>query len=117
MKFGEDVAFSKSNGSVEFVVDKKDAETLSEKSSLTECRKLNSNSNPDLCDTDITNAKSSNSSGAKGNEMVASVLMNNCVGRKDPLYPQDEIKQKDMKSCGDEKRKVSRLDDTRQICS
>ncbi|XP_062095753.1 protein FRIGIDA-ESSENTIAL 1 isoform X2 [Humulus lupulus] len=108
-KFVEDVAFSKSCTSLDFAVSNKDGEILSEKSPLKHHRELNSDSNPDLRVSDITNAKSSSSSFAEGKEMGAALQMNDSVRQKDVLYSQYEIKQTVFQSCNDEKRKVSRL--------
>lgn len=116
-EFGLDVAFAENNRSEQSVVDKKDAGTLSERSSSTHCRNPNSDSNTDLTSSRILNAKASNSSSTDDEEMVAAMWTNNFSGRKDVLQAHGEIKQGDIQSGDDRKRTVLRLDSTIPVCS
>lgn len=108
--FGLDVALAETNRSVEVVVDKKDAGTVSEKNSSTNYTNPNSDSNADL-------SKTSNSSSADGKEMVASMQMNSFFGRKDVPHAHGETKQMDMQSGDDRTQIASRLDSTSPVCS
>ncbi|XP_024031052.1 protein FRIGIDA-ESSENTIAL 1 [Morus notabilis] len=100
--FGLDVALAETNRSVEVVVDKKDAGTVSEKNSSTNYTNPNSNSNADLSKTSIL-------SSADGKEMVAAMQMNSFFGRKDVPHSHGETKQMDMQSGDDRTEIASRL--------